>query len=159
MSTPTANRPAQPGSNQGSNAGAQRKGQRGKPRQVQQFPAEEFKLIRPSTVEERAEYKRKREERSEQQKVVDSLVWSVYQDWLTAGKPRRFVDIPLAVWPVSLNLEEDARHMLNKAAVLFQRTLRYGDCPVKTEGGVKKVHLAFYVVDRKTEIEGAPENG
>ena len=153
MSTPTAqggNRPAS--SNQGSNAGGTKKGQRGKPRQVQQFPAEEFKLIRPQTVAERSEYKRKRVERSEQQKTVDGMVWDIYQDWLNAGRPRKFVDIPLAIWPVSPNLEEDARHMLQKAAVLFQRTLRYGDTPTKNG----KVHLAFYVIDRNTEIEGAP---
>lgn len=153
MSTPT---PAPRGTNQGSNAGATRKGQRGKPREVQQFPADEFQIMRPATVAERSEFKRKRVERSDQQKIVDGLVWDIYQDWLNAGSPRKFVDIPLAVWPVSPNLEDDARHMLGKAAVLFQRTLRYGDCPTKTVGGVKKVYLSFYVVDRKTEIEGAP---
>ena len=159
MSTPQGNRPASSGSTAGSTATATAKGARGKPRQVQQFPADEFKLIRPATVSERAEYKRKREERSEQQKLVDQLVWSVYEDWTKAGMPRKFVDIPLAVWPVSPHLEDDARHMLQKAAVLFQRTLHYGDCPTKGEGANKKVHLAFYVVDRKTEIEGAPADG
>lgn len=154
MSTPATqgNRPASPASNQGSNQGSAKKGQRGKPRDVQQFPADAFQIKRPATVEERANYKRKRIERSDQQKLVDGLVWDIYQDWLTAGKPRKFVDIPLAVWPVAPNLEEDARHMLQKAATLFQRTLRYGDCP--TVGG--KVELAFYVIDRNTEIEGAP---
>jgi hypothetical protein len=153
MSTPTPNRPAPAQGNQGSNAGAPGKGARGKPRKVQQFPADEFKLLRPATVAERAEYKRKREERSDQQKAVDGMVWNVYEDWRNAGSPRKFVDIPLAVWPVSPRLEEDARHMLQKAAVLFQRTLRYGDCP--TIDG--KVHLAFYVVDRLTKVEGAPD--
>lgn len=146
------NRPAGSPSNQGSNTGSAKKGQRGKPRQVQQFPADAFQIKRPTTVEERANYKRKRIERSDQQKLVDGLVWDIYQDWLNAGKPRKFVDIPLAVWPVAPNLEEDARHMLQKAATLFQRTLRYGDCP--TVNG--KIELAFYVVDRQTEIEGAP---
>jgi hypothetical protein len=154
MSTPTANRPASAQGNQGSNAGADKKGARGKPRVVQQFPADEFKLLRPQTVAERAEYKRKREERSEQQKAVDGMVWAVYEDWRNAGQPRKFVDIPLAVWPVSPRLEDDARHMLQKAAVLFQRTLRYGDTP--TIDG--KVHLAFYVVDRQTKVEGAPDD-
>lgn len=149
MSTPAA--PAQ-----GSNAGATGKGKRGQPRKVQTFPKEEFQLLRPSTIEERAEYKRHREARSDQQKAVDAMVWSVYQDWKNAGMPRKFVDIPIAVWPVSPNLEEDARHMLQKAAVLFQRTLRYGDCPTIEKDGKKKVHLAFYVVDRLTEVEGAP---
>lgn len=153
MSTPsqTGNRPS-PASNQGSNAGAARKGQRGKPRQVQQFPADEFQIKRPKTVAERSEYRRKRTERSEQQKTVDGLVWNIYQDWVNAGEPRKFVDIPLAVWPVSPHLEEDARHMLQKAATLFQRTLRYGDCP--TVKG--KIELSFYVVDRQTKVEGAP---
>ena len=151
--TTPSNRPATGQGNQGSNAGAAGKGGRGKKRDVQQFPADEFKLIRPSTVAERAEYKRKREDRSEQQKAVDGMVWAVYQDWLDAGMPRKFVDIPLAVWPVSPKLEDDARHMLQKAAVLFQRTLRYGDTPTK-DG---KVHLAFYVVDRLTKVEGAPD--
>lgn len=153
MSTPQAagNRPASP--NQGSTQGSSKKGQRGKPRQVQQFPADAFKIKRPQTVAERAEFKRKREERSDQQKIVDGLVWDVYQDWLNADKPTKFVDIPLAVWPVRPQLEEDARHMLQKAAVLFQRTLRYGDCPTK-DG---EVQLAFYVIDRRTKVEGAPE--
>lgn len=143
------NRPAQ---NQGSTQGGSKKGQRGKPREVQQFPADAFQIKRPQTVAERSEYKRKRVERSDQQKLVDGLVWDIYQDWINAGRPRKFVDIPLAVWPVPLNLEEDARHMLQKAATLFQRTLRYGDCP--TVAG--KIELAFYVVDRQTEVEGAP---
>lgn len=142
--------------NQGSNAGAAKKGQRGKPREVQQFPADEFQIMRPTTVAERSEFKRKRVERSEQQKTVDGLVWDIYQDWINAGRPRKFVDIPLAVWQVSPNLEDDARHMLGKAAVLFQRTLRFGDCPTKQVGGKPKVFLSFYVVDRQTEIEGAP---
>lgn len=152
MSTPAqaGNRPAQ--GNQGSNQGGPRKGQRGKPRQVQKFPEDAFQIRRPQTVEERAAYKRKRTERSDQQKLVDGLVWDVYQDWVNGGRKRKFVDIPLAVWPVAPNLEEDARHMLQKAAVLYQRTLRYGDCP--TVNG--KVELAFYVIDRDTEIEGAP---
>jgi hypothetical protein len=159
MSTPTSPQQAGTAGNQGSKAGTAGKGARGKPRQVQKFPADEFKLIRPSSVSERAAYKRKREERSEQQKLVDSLVWSVYEDWKEAGMPRKFVDIPLAVWPVSPHLEEDARHMLQKAAVLFQRTLYYGDCPTVGTGAEKRIHLAFYVVDRKTEVEGAPADG
>jgi hypothetical protein len=143
--------------NQGSNAGATGKGKRGQPRHVQTFPADEFGLKRPQTVAERAEYRRKREERSEQQKVVDAMVWDIYQDWLEAGQPRKFVDIPLAVWPVSLNLEEDARHMLGKAATLYQRTIRFGDCPIVDVGGKKKIELSFYVVDRLVKVEGAPE--
>lgn len=139
------------------NTATANQGKRGKARQVQTFPKDEFQLERPASVQERAEFKRKRAERSEQQKAVDAMVWGVYQDWLAAGEPRKFVDIPIAVWPVSVNLEDDARHMLNKAAVLFQRTIRFGDCPVVTVEGKKKVKLSFYVVDRKTEIEGAPE--
>lgn len=155
MSTPPQ---APRGANQGSNVGAAtpKKGARGKPREVQTFPADEFQIIRPQTVAERSEFKRHRIERSDQQKTVDGMVWDIYQDWLNAGQPRKFVDIPLAVWPVSPNLEDDARHMLNKAAVLYQRTLRFGDCPTKSVGGKPKVHLSFYVIDRKVEVEGAP---
>lgn len=151
MSTPPVR-----GSNQGSTAEASKKGGRGKPRIVQTFPADEFQIMRPQSVEERAEFKRKRSERSDQQKVVDGMVWNVYEDWVNAGRPRKFVDIPLAVWSVSPNLEEDARHMLGKAAALFQRTLRFGDCPVKTVDGKKRVYLAFYVLDRQVDVEGAP---
>lgn len=155
MSTPAQ---ATPGSRPGT-PGSAPAGQRGKPRKVQTFPADEFQLKRPGTVAERSEYKRKREERSEQQKAVDAMVWKVYQDWVDAGSPRKFVDIPIAVWPLSLNLEEDGRHMLGKAAALFQRTLRYGDCPTVTVDGKKKVELSFYVLDRRTEVEGAPNSG
>lgn len=139
------------------NQGTTRTGQRGKPRQVQQFPADEFQLKRPATVAEKAEYKRHKDPRSEQQKLIDKMVWDVYQDWVNAGSPRKFVDIPIAVWPVSMQLADDARHMLQKAATLYQRQLRYGHCPEVTVAGKKKVELSFYVVDRKTEVEGAPE--
>jgi hypothetical protein len=150
MSTPA-------GPAQGSKPEAPSKGARGKPRIVQQFPADAFQVKRPGTVAERSEYKRKREDRSDQQKAVDAMVWKVYEDWKEDGGPRKFVDIRIAVWPVPLNLEEDARHMLGKAAALFQRTLRYGDCPEIVVDGKKRVELSFYVVDRRTEVEGAPD--
>ena len=128
---------------------------RGKPREIKGFTQEDLKIRRPKTVEERVKYRRKREERSPIQLAVDSLILGAYKDWLKAGSPRKFVDMPLVVWEISKNKEDDARFMLGKAAQLIQRQLRYGDCP-ETEDK-KGVELSFYVLDRLIKVEGAPD--
>lgn len=129
---------------------------RGKPREIKGFTAEDLKIRRPQTVEERVKYRRKREERSPIQQAVDALILKAYQDWKKAGEPRKFVDMPLVVWEISKNKEDDARFMLGKAAALIQRQLRYGDCP-ETEDK-KSVELSFYVLDRLVKVEGAPDS-
>ena len=129
---------------------------RGKSREIKGFTQEDLKIRRPKTVEERVKYRRKREERKPIQLAVDSLVLQAYKDWLTNGKPRKFVDMPLVVWEISKNKEDDARFMLGKAAQLIQRQLRYGDCPDTTDG--RSVELSFYVLDRLIKVEGAPDS-
>lgn|SRR5258708_6196454 len=148
--------PQAPRQSQGSSAGA-KKGGRGKPRIITGFTQEDMVIKKPVTVEERVKYRRKREERSEIQQMVDKLVLEAYREWLAAGKPRKVIDMPLTVWTIRKAKEEDARFMLGKAAALIQRQLRYGDCP--ETGG--KVELAFYVIDRAVKVvePDSPENG
>lgn len=156
---PPAAPPAAAGRQQGSSTGtaARNSGRgRGKPREIKGFTQEDLKIRRPKTVEERVKYRRKREPRSPIQQAVDSLVLKAYKDWLAAGQPRKFIDIPPVIWEISKNKEDDARFMLGKAAQLIQRQLRYGDCP-DTEDK-KGIELYFYVVDRMTKVEGAPDS-
>lgn len=160
MSQPTP--PAAPAQaqqqRQASSTGARASGNgrgRGKPREIKGFTQEDLRIRRPSTVEERVKYRRKRVERSPIQRAVDTLVLEAYKAWKKAGQPRKFIDIPPVIWEISKNKEEDARFMLGKAAQLIQRQLRYGHCP-DTEDG-KGVELYFYVVDRLVKVEGAPD--
>lgn len=150
MSTPAASAtPARPAAG---SAGTPRKG-RGKPRVISGFTQEDMVIRRPKTVEEKVKYRRKREERTAIQQSVDALVLNAYKEWLAVGKPRKFVDVPLVIWEIRKNKEEDARFMLGKAAALIQRQLRFGDCP-EANG---KVELAFYVLDRAVKVAGAPD--
>lgn len=155
MSTEAPERPAaNPPANSGN---ATKKGGRGKPRQVQTFTQEDMQISWPQTIEEKAAYKRRRAERDPLQKQVDALVLEAYRRWLKVGKPRKFVDMPLAVWTVRKQLEDDARFLLSKGATLIQRQLRYGHCPEHKVSGKTVVDLAFYVTDRHVDVEGAPE--
>jgi hypothetical protein len=148
---PPASPPQVPQKPQGSTKGRGR----GKPREIKGFTKEDLKIKRPKTVEERVKYRRKREERSPIQQAVDTLILEAYKDWRKAGEPRKFVDMPIVVWEISKNKEDDARFMLGKAAQLIQRQLRYGDCPETDDG--KSVELSFYVLDRLVKVEGAPD--
>lgn len=151
MTTP-ANAPAgqRQESATGANAANAGKGRRGKPRVITGFTKEDMVVRKPRSIEERAKYRRKREERSPIQQTVDKLVLDAYREWLGAGSPRKVMHMPLTVWEVRKAKEDDARFMLGKAAAFIQRQLRYGECP-ENNG---KVELAFYVLDRKIDVEG-----
>jgi hypothetical protein len=152
-SAPPARPPAAPSSTE---TPGSKKGGRGKPREIQTLPADEFQVFKPRGIEQKAKYRRKRVERSDQQKAVDKLVLTAYQDWLKAKKPTKFVDQEITVWPVSKRYADDCQFMLRKGATLIERQLRFGDCPEVRDGNRVKVELSFYVTDRHVDIEGAP---
>lgn len=109
------------------------------------IPTEEFVVVKPNE-ETRATYKRAREERSAQQQQVDKLVFDSYKEWVEAGMPTNWVDMPVTVWPVSPQHEENALFMIRKACTFFGRKPYFGN--IKKNAKTGKVEIPFCIIAR-----------
>lgn len=105
------------------------------------IPDDEF-VISTLTEEQRAEHKRRKEERKPKQKAVDKVVFETYAKWVEAGRPTNWVDMPVQNWPVSPQHEENALFMLRKACLLYGRKLVLGQVPEGQKG------ISFCVIAR-----------
>lgn len=100
-----------------------------KPKERKPLPADVFNIVEVSE-ENRVEHKRRREERSDQQKGIDKLVADMYVKWVNAGRPTNWADMPIHRWTLPTRYVEDAEFLLRKAAQLHGRKLIYGHKPV-----------------------------
>jgi hypothetical protein len=119
MNAPVTNTIDKPVSRRGRKAGV--------PAQVRpDIPSDDFTINIPN-ADTRATFKRRREERKPQQLATDAMVAEVYKDWVKAGKPSNWVDMPSRVWVVSsAKVSDDAQFMLRKAATFYGRRLFSG---------------------------------
>jgi hypothetical protein len=121
------------------------------------IPNDQFAITIPS-ADTRVKFKRRREERGAQQEAVDDLVAAVYTDWVKAGKPFNWADMPSRVWPVGKTHADNAQFMLRKACTLHGRRLYSGNiehgkcvdancpCQNKPDG---LTHIPFCVMDMR----------
>jgi hypothetical protein len=148
MSTP--NEPAKKG--RGRPAGAP-------PKEHPVIPGDEF-IIEAISVDQRGYLRRQRVERSPQQKAVDEQIMVVYKDWLSAGSPAKWGQMPVRGWVISKNFEEEADLLLRKGASLHDLKLVTGKTQIKPLPNLPlppgKVRIPFCVVARKTEVTGVP---
>lgn len=124
------------------------------PKERPEIPDDEF-VIETLSEAQRAEHKRRKEERKPKQKAVDKVVFDTYAAWVEAGRPTNWVDMPVQNWPVSAQHEENALFMLRKACLLYGRKLVLGQPPEGQHG------ISFCVVARparKAKPETAEES-
>lgn len=120
----------------------------------QTLPADAF-VIEDVEADERGAVRRQRGERSSQQVAVDSKVLTVYREWVAAGRPAKWLEMPVKRWPIEQRYLEDALFMLGKGASLHGKKLVTGHVTDKDANGRKypdgKVRIPFCVVDRSSK--------
>ncbi len=118
------------------------------------IPSDMF-VIEEVAEENRGQFKRRREERTEDQVRVDNTVMDVFKKWQAAGGPRAWGRCPVFVWALPKDLVETAEFLLGKAAMLHGVKIFYGQKGIIKDN---KYQLSFTVVSRKIkEIEGQPK--
>lgn len=80
-------------------------------------------------------------ERTDEQRVVDNEVKRIVLEWIEAGQPKSFRDMPKGLYELPPAQAETIRFMLNKAANYLNAKLRYGK-PAYGAGGTEVVTFA-----------------
>lgn len=83
----------------------------------QTLPPDAF-VMEDVQEDERGAVRRQRGERTTQQIAVDAKVLAVYREWVAAGKPTKWVNMPVKKWAIEARYLDDAQFMLGKAASL-----------------------------------------
>lgn len=120
------------------------------------IPAEHFKMVAVPAAE-RVTHKRRREDRTPQQIEVDNAVAEVYDNWVEAGRPANWADMPITLWPVPKTYADDAEFLLRKAAALHGRKLVFGQRVEEDVDGIIMVTLPYCVIARP-ERKPKPSN-
>lgn len=141
------------------------------------IPAEEMQLI-VLPAKQKADLRRKREERKAQQKAVDTIVYDVFEENVAIGMDHgtvaNWADLYVYDWPISKTHAENAQFMLDKACRLYNRRLILGEqveVPANKshnlpdpEGGddypchlngKEHVHIPFSVVRRAVKVRNS----
>ena len=117
----------------------------------QTLPADAF-TIEDVHEDERGAVRRQRGERTSQQIAVDAKVLAVYREWVAAGKPNKWLHMPVKKWPIEQRYLDDALFMLGKAASHHGKKLVTGNVTDKDLNGRKypdgKFRIPFCVTDR-----------
>ncbi len=110
--------------------GKPQKGKRGrKPGQPvkerKELPSSMLEMYQPEETE-RYKLRRRRVDLSEQQQALVETCQGVYTDWVDSGRPTHWNDMPVVVWPLDKEFEEDGLFMLRKACQIVHRKLILG---------------------------------
>jgi len=97
------------------------------PKQRPEIPDEEFETFGYTPATERVSHKRRREPISEKQAAINQTIGENYDDWLKAGSPANWADMPVIHWTVSRSFEETADFMLKKAIQAHGRKFAWGE--------------------------------
>lgn len=123
-----------------------------------EIPDSEF-VVTSVAEESRAGYRRRREDRDAKQQNVDELCQEMYRDWVEAGRPLNWVDVPIRVWTVSLGLEETAIFMIRKACRLLGRKPWFGHMAERTnESGKKVFDIPFAITSDRAKVRKSNDN-
>ncbi len=94
------------------------------------IPADEFKLIE-LTDKVKGDRRRKREERTPQQKNVDQIVYDIFNKNVSTGLDRGTIadwaDLSVYDWPITKSHAETAEFMIVKACRLYNRRPIWGE--------------------------------
>lgn len=118
-----------------------------------ELPPDAFR-IESVAKDDRGVVRRKRVERSPQQKAIDAKAMEVYKEWIAAGSPTDWLKMPIKGWIIEKRLVDDALFFLGKGATLHGKKLRVGDI-LPAEGEPGKVRIPFCVTDRNERDEPA----
>lgn len=133
-------------------ARGRKKGQQ--PKERKPIPLEMLEMHQPPE-DERYRYRRKRTPLDDQTEALIQTCQGVYQDWLDAGQPTAWPDMPVVVWPVDKEFEDDALFYLRKAAGLINRKLVLGEIQEFTPEGTDRlwVEIPYCVIARPPKRE------
>jgi|SRR6185312_12617936 len=130
------------------------KGKRGrKPGQPvkerKELPASMLEMYQPEESE-RYKLRRRRTDLSEQQQALVETVQGVYNDWVDHGRPTHWNDMPVVVWPLDKEYEEDGLFQLRKACQIINRKLILGtiETYVNEEDSREWVNIPYCVIAR-----------
>jgi hypothetical protein len=142
-----AGAPTEPGGKGAKSRRGRKPGQQ--PKERKELPASMLEMYQPEPTE-RVKLKRRRVDLSEQQQALVDSCQGVYQDWLDADQPTHWVDMPVVVWPIDKEFEEDALFMLRKSVGLINRKLVLGNVEtfVNEEDGREWVNIPYCVIAR-----------
>lgn len=135
MSNPTIqNIPSEKGEKAPAGPQPPKKGRGRKPGQEPKvrpdIPMEEF-VIHELSGKKKADLRRKREPRGEQQEMVDTIVWEVFQEnkenGYDRGTVRDWADLAVYDWAVSKTHAETAEFRVQKAGTLYTRQIIFGE--------------------------------
>lgn len=105
------------------------------------IPAEEMQLIQ-LPEKEKADLRRKREERKPQQKAVDEVIWDVFKKnedrGFETGTIADWADLFVYDWAISKTHAETALFLINKACTLYHRKPVWGE---QIEIPAKETHM------------------
>ena len=117
-----------------------------------ELPPDAF-AIEEVPEDERGTVRRIRVERSKQQIAIDGKVLEVYRKWVAAGKPAKWTEMPVQMWPLDARYVEDALFFLGKGATLHGKKLIVGNVSNKQQNGRPypdgKTRIPFCVIDHK----------
>jgi hypothetical protein len=107
-------------------------------------------------TKEKAEARRKREPRSEQQRAIDDIILELWEKYVAAGKPKNWVDMPVFTWgPLPVQFEDTALLYIRRACSLYGRRQRLGDRTYEEKAGLKVVYIPFSVEERTARVRSS----
>lgn len=84
--------------------------------------------------------------RNEMQLAMDKIVSRLHADWVKAGKPNLWLDLPKGKYPVPVAQVDDLTKLINRAGEFLSVRIRYGN-PVKLPDNRQMV--TFAVLDKR----------
>jgi hypothetical protein len=125
---------------------------KGSKRVVKERPAIDFTSSTFARVQERktmAEYRRTRGERDQEQREFDRIVDEAYNDWVNAGKPTDWVDMPGTYWQGPKEQAETVMWRVHRSGQHYSLKIRFGDLKEITgPNGESYAEVVFVVTDR-----------
>lgn len=121
------------------------------------IPLDEFKVT-VVAEDNRAEFKRRRDDRSDEQTKVDGLIKDMYRAWIEAGSPVVWADLPIRTWTIATEHAENALFLLRKAARFLDRKLWFGNIEEKQIDGKKVTVIPFGVTSIEARMKNKPSN-
>jgi hypothetical protein len=117
------------------------------------IPADEFNFIVEVDGKEQADMRRKREERTDQQKAVDELCYKLYEanvvNEFENGTIRNWPDLAVYVWRPSKKSSDTVLFYIKKACAFYGRRPIWGEIKEIIIDGKPHIEIPFTVVNRR----------
>lgn len=128
------------------------------PKERKTLPASMLEMFQPEP-EERVKLRRRRVDLDEQQEALVETCQGVYNEWVSEGRPTHWVDMPVVVWPIDKEYEEDALFKLRKACSLINRKLIVGNVETFTNEADNRewINIPYCVIARPPKKDRTSE--